>query len=77
MRPAPSVSFLFLTFFVTLVAWLCLAVMFLIFLVWSPFAWLALKLGSTSSPVAVPPSLGQEDEDLPLLSRETAISGPR
>jgi hypothetical protein len=46
MRPASSFSFLLLTAFVTLIAWTCLAVMILVFLLWSPFAWLALKIGS-------------------------------
>ena len=46
MRPASSsFSFLLLTAFVTLVAWACLALMILVFLLWSPFAWLALQMG--------------------------------
>ena len=64
MRPAASsFSFLLLTAFVTLVAWACLAVMILVFLLWSPFAWLALQIGSgrqdagDSSPVGDPHSL--------------------
>ena len=46
MRPASSFSFVVLTFSVTLVAWACLAVMMVVFLLWAPFAWLVLKLGS-------------------------------
>lgn len=46
MRPAASsFSFLLLTAFVTLIAWACLAVMILVFLLWSPFAWLVLQIG--------------------------------
>jgi hypothetical protein len=46
MRPASSFSFVLLTGFVTLTAWFCLAVMMLVFFLWAPFAWVALKLGS-------------------------------
>jgi hypothetical protein len=43
MRPAHSFSFVLLTPFVTLVAWLCLGVMVFVFRLWSPFAWVGLK----------------------------------
>lgn len=46
MRPASSFSYALLTFIVTLIVWLCLGVMMLVFLIWAPFAWLGLKLGS-------------------------------
>lgn len=49
MRPAPSFPFALLTFVVTLIAWSCLAVMMLIFLLWAPFAWGSLKLASFRS----------------------------
>lgn len=45
MRPASSFSYALLTSIVTLIAWLCLGVMMLIFLIWAPFAWLGAKLG--------------------------------
>jgi len=44
MRPPSSFSFVLLTYFVTLTACLCLAVMMLIFLLWAPFAWVGSKL---------------------------------
>jgi hypothetical protein len=49
MRPASSFSYALLTSIVTLIAWLCLGVMMLVFLIWAPFAWLGLKLGSRPS----------------------------
>jgi hypothetical protein len=44
MHPTRSFSFVLLTSLVTLIAWLCLSVMMLIFLLWAPFAWVGLKL---------------------------------
>jgi hypothetical protein len=44
VRPTPSFSFVLLTSFVTLLAWLCLATMVFVFLLWCPLAWLGLKL---------------------------------
>lgn len=49
MRPASSFSYTLLTSIVTLIAWLCLGLMMLVFLIWAPFAWLGLKLGSRQS----------------------------
>lgn len=50
MRPASSsFSFVLLTSAVTLIAWFCLAVMMLIFLLWAPFAWVSLMLSYLSS----------------------------
>jgi hypothetical protein len=59
MRPAHSFSYVVLTSFVTLFAWLCLAVMMFVFLLWCPMAWLWLKLAPRRSghPTADPSSV--------------------
>ena len=44
MRPASLFSYALLTSIVTLVAWLCVGLMMLVFLIWAPFAWLGAKL---------------------------------
>ena len=45
MRPASSFSYALLTPIVTLIAWLCVGVMMLVFLISAPFVWLSANLG--------------------------------
>jgi hypothetical protein len=59
MRPGSWFSDTLLTSIVTLIAWLCLGVMTLVFLIWAPFAWLGAKLGSRRSDAADSSSASQ------------------